>query len=295
MKVQVIEVGPRDGLQNEKNPLSLTEKKNFIKNLIQSGCLRMEIGSFVRPDLVPQMADSAALAQEFSSREGMGFLVPNLKGLELAQKYQVQEIGVLTSPSESFNRRNINSTVSESLENIKKIVTLAPEQKISAHLSMSFGCPYEGKIEEKEVFKLVESLVALKVDEFVIADTIGVATPKKVKSLLQGLKKITNLKKTRLHFHDTWGMALLNVAEGLEQGITSFDSSAAGLGGCPFAKGATGNLATEDLLYFLESMGIFTGVDLSQLTQASQDILKTLGKTSPSRIHHNIKKGLSRL
>jgi hydroxymethylglutaryl-CoA lyase len=294
-EVKIVEVGPRDGLQNEKTIIPTDIKINFIKKLIEAGLNSLEATSFVRADKIPQMQDAGEVFQKVSPLNAeMTCLVPNMKGLENALKYGVKSIAVFTATSDQFNMKNINATIEESLERIKPVVEAAKKEdlKIRAYISTVFGCPYQGKTSLDDLFRVMDFFTPFEVDEYSLGDTIGVAVPSQVDDILGKMKGKYDLGRVALHFHDTRGMALTNVLVGLSHGISIFDSSAAGLGGCPYAKGATGNLATEDLLYLLNSLGIRTGVDMDKLINASEEILEVLKKESVSKIH-KIMKGKS--
>lgn len=284
MKVKIVEVGPRDGLQNEKEVLTLEQKKKFIQMLIEAGHTSVEVGAFVREDKVPQMAGTdklyTALTQGAALKLDLPVLVPNLKGYELAASTGVKSIAVFTAASESFNKKNINASIAESLERFKEFIPEAKKNKIRVrgYVSTCFGCPYEGDISEKSVLDVTSKLLKLGVHEISIGDTIGVANPKQVKSLTKKLIKLVGVKKLAMHFHDTRGTALANILSALDCGISIFDASSAGLGGCPYAPGASGNVATEDVLYMLHSMGIKTGIDLEKARLAGLYIQEILGR-----------------
>ena len=286
-QVLLTEVGPRDGLQNEKGQVPTAQKLAFIEKLVEAGVTRLEAGSFVSPKWVPQMADTAEIFQKLKRKAGVKYiaLVPNQKGLEGALANQVTDIAVFTAASETFNKKNINATIEESLANIHEVVRVAQQNKmwVRGYLSTCFGCPYEGKIAPAQVLQVAKRLIAMGVDELSIGDTIGVATPNQVTELVSLLQKEAPLEVLALHFHDTRGTALANVLAGLQAGIRKFDASAGGLGGCPYAPGASGNLATEDLLYMMEGMGIETGIALEKVVAASQIIAQALGRQLPSR------------
>lgn len=291
-KVKIVEVGPRDGLQNEKTNVPSEIKIQFIKDLVDAGLKTIEATSFVRADRIPQLADAKTIYAGVSDlKVDLPCLVPNMKGFEIARSCDVDSIAVFTATSNEFNKRNINATVEESLDKIKPVLEKAKAEKlkIRAYISTVFGCPYEGMPPIENLHKIMDFVEKYNVDEFSLGDTIGVATPAQVDQILTDLKKRFDLSKVALHFHDTRSMALTNVLIGLEHGISIYDSSAAGLGGCPYAKGATGNLATEDLVYLLESHGIETGVNQEKLVKASMPVLKALSKNSESKNHHVIK------
>ena len=286
--VTVYEVGPRDGLQNEPETLPTDVKVAFIDRLTEAGLPAIEAGSFVSPRAIPQLADSDEVFRRIRRGSGVRYpaLVPNEKGLERALEAGVVEIAVFTAASETFNRRNINAGVDESIERFRPVVDRARREKlrVRGYVSTAFGCPYEGAVPPEAVREVVQKLLDLPVDEISIGDTIGVATPASVYEVIDALYGAGLTRAVlALHFHDTRGTALANVYAGLECGITSFDSSAGGLGGCPYAPGASGNLATEDLLYLLQGLGIETGVSLPGVVAASEALATALGRRPPSR------------
>lgn len=274
MKIDIVEVGPRDGLQNEAQHATVAQRLQLVNKLVEAGLKRIEVGAFVSPKWVPQMAGTAELCHELfanSKNKTVKFsvLVPNLRGLEDALDTQVKEVAVFGACSESFSQKNINCSIAESLTRFKEIITVAKKKKVRVrgYLSTVFGCPYEGKVPFKRVLDLSEKMLDLGVYELSLGDTIGVATPKQVRDLLKQFKKRLGLRELAMHFHDTRGTALANILASLDAGVKVFDSSVGGLGGCPYAAGASGNLATEDLVYMLEGMGVKTGVDLEKLVQ----------------------------
>lgn len=286
-KVIITEVGPRDGLQNEKTVLSPDIKARFCDMLSDAGCPQIEVTSFVNPKWVPQMANAWEVYKKAHKKKGTRYiaLVPNMKGMEEALKYKVDSIALFTAASESFTKKNINRSIAESLEDFKIVMDAAKASHIwvRGYVSTCFACPYEGTISPEKVVSVAEKLLALGVDEISIGDTTGVATPNQVTHLIELLKKKCDSNKIALHMHDTRGTALANVLAGLQAGISKFDSSAGGLGGCPYAPGASGNLASEDLVYMLHGMGIHTGVDLNKLVEASRFISNALNRPLPSR------------
>lgn len=304
MNIQIVEVGARDGLQNEARTLSPEARVRFIEHLVKSGLKRIEVGAFVSPKWVPQMDKSREVILELYNRQeslpkGVRFsaLVPNLKGMEAALETPIQEVAVFGSCSESFSQKNINCSINESLERFQQVIALAKKskRKVRGYLSMAFGCPYEGEVPEKRVLDLIEKYIKLGCFEVSIGDTIGVATPRQVRSLLKKLKTKGLLKKVAMHFHDTRGTALANVLASLDCGVSVFDSSFAGLGGCPYAKGASGNLATDDLVYMLHGMGLKTGVDLQTLlnyssvieSQVGHKVVSRLAQAGLPKLHHS--------
>ncbi len=287
-RVTVYEVGPRDGLQNEGRTLPTEVKVEFVDRLTEAGLPAIEVGSFVSPKAIPQLADTEEVLRRIHRGSGTRYpaLVPNLRGLERAIDAGVLEIAVFTAASETFNRHNINAGVDESIERFRPVVTRAREEKIRVrgYVSTAFGCPYEGRISPEAVREVVHKLLDLPVDEISLGDTIGVATPAGVYDVIETLYESGVTRSVlALHFHDTRGTALANVYAGLQCGIATYDSSAGGLGGCPYAPGAAGNLATEDLLYLLEGLGIETGVALPKVVEASRYLVEALGHRPPGR------------
>jgi len=290
-RVQIVEVGPRDGLQNEVKVLSIEDKLRFIELLSLAGLQRIEAASFVNPTWVPQMADARNLYPRLPKREGVRYsaLVPNARGMEDALSAGVGEVAVFTAASETFNRRNVNMSIGESFAAIAQVVALAKGKHVAVrgYLSTCFGCPYEGRLAPSRVAELAEKLLVLGCVEVSVSDTIGVATPGEVDRVLDAVLARVPAEKVALHFHDTRGMALANVARALEYDVTVFDSAAGGAGGCPFAPGAAGNVATEDLLFMFAGMGIETGVSLEQVLEASRFLESALDKQLPSRVLHS--------
>ncbi|MSQ84207.1 MAG: hydroxymethylglutaryl-CoA lyase [Myxococcales bacterium] len=286
--VEIVEVGPRDGLQNERVRIATATKVHFVKALAEAGLRRIEVSSFVHPKAIPQLADAE---QVFAGLTELGqcrlsALVPNEKGLERALVAHVSEIAVFTAATDTFVRHNIHESLSESLVHFGPIVTRAIGLgiRVRGYVSTVFGCPYEGKVSPQQGIAVVRSLLDMGCAEVSIGDTIGVATPGDVARWLDRARAAgLPFERLALHFHDTRGTALANVLIGLQQGITVFDSSAGGLGGCPYAPGASGNLATEDLVYALHGMGYDTGVDLDKLVEASNVIANKIDHLLPSR------------
>ncbi len=291
MNVRIFEVGPRDGLQNESRTVALQTKLHWIQGLISAGLRDLEVGAFVRGDRVQQMADSEKVFQAWKSgaiRTGKATgwaLVPNLTGLEHAVAAGVRAIGVFTAASDGFNERNIGMSIEDSLDEIQKIVKEARRHKLKVrgYISTVFGCPFDGKVAPKQALKVAEKLFDLGVPEISLADTIGVADPGLVKRVLQPALKSWGAKRLAVHFHDTRGTALANTLRSLDLGIRIVDSSAGGLGGCPFAPGATGNLATEDLVYMLNGMGVKTGVNLDRLAEVNLEFCRMIQRPLSSR------------
>jgi len=286
--VTVYEVGPRDGLQNETETLSVEVRAEYVDRLTEAGLPAIEVGSFVSPKAIPQLADTGDVFARIHRASGTRYpaLVPNLKGLERAIEAGVREVAVFTAASETFNRHNINAGVDESIERFRPVVSRAREEKIRvrAYVSTAFGCPYEGQVSPDAVREVVHKLLDLPVDEISIGDTIGVATPAGVYDVIETLYDSGVTRAVlALHFHDTRGTGLANVYAGLQCGIPTYDSSAGGLGGCPYAPGAAGNLATEDLIYLLEGLDIETGVDLLKVVEASRFLAQSIGRRPPSR------------
>lgn len=291
-KVIIQEVGPRDGLQNEATNISVQTKIKMIDGLVKSGLKRIEAGAFVSPEWVPQMEGSERVIGKIlkthkSKTLHFSALVPNVKGFQRAIETGIKEIAVFGAATESFSQKNINCSIKESFKRFEAVISEAKKKKmwVRGYLSVAFGCPYEGKVSEKKVIQLSERFLKLGVDEISIGDTIGVANPKQVKSVIQGLKKSIPIDKLAMHFHDTRGTALANVLQSLQEDIYVFDSSVGGLGGCPYAKGASGNLATEDLVYMLHGMGIKTGVDLQGLIKVSKMMEKHLQRKLQSKVY----------
>src|SRR6266700_29448 len=289
--VHVVEVGPRDGLQNEKALIPTEQKIAFIRLLAGSGLAVIEATSFVSPQAMPQLSDAGAVMAGLSQdgRVQYPVLVPNLKGMERALAAGVRAIAVFTAASESFTRHNINATIAESLANFRPVIALAQQEKVTirGYISTVFGCPYERKVEPRQSLIVAQALLEMGVDELSLGDTIGIATPNQVVDVISLLVDdgAIPIKQIAVHFHDTRGTALANVLIALQSGISIIDSSAGGLGGCPFAPGAAGNLATEDLLYMLHGMGIHTGVDLDKVVAATSFITPLLGHTPTSKYY----------
>ena len=288
--IRIVEVGPRDGLQNEKSILSTEDKFEFIRLLSETGLQTIESTSFVKAPAIPQMADSHALYSRVALELGhlpVSFpcLVPNMHGLEDALSVGVKEIALFSATSDSFTKKNVNATVADTFERMRPVAQEAKKKgvKVRAYISTSYGCPYEGVVPLRKLVKVVEDFMALDVYEVSIGDTTGVATPRQVEESLRALVPQFGAQKLAMHFHDTRGMALTNILKSLEGGLTTFDASAGGLGGCPYAKGATGNVATEDVWYLCHSQGLQTGINLDKLVKASTFILQKVGKDTPSK------------
>jgi hydroxymethylglutaryl-CoA lyase len=286
--VRLVEVGPRDGLQNEQRPISVADKVRLVDDLSAAGLSCIEVGSFVSPKWVPQMAGSAEVFAAIEQRPGVTYaaLTPNLKGLEAALQAGVREVAVFAAASESFSQRNINCSIDESLQRFVPLMQLAAEEglRVRGYVSCVLGCPYEGAIAAEQVAAVAKSLYAMGCYEISLGDTIGVGTPNATRRLIETVGRDVPRERLAGHFHDTYGQALANVYASLLEGIAVFDASVAGLGGCPYAKGATGNVATEDVLYMLDGLGIRTGVDLQALSSAGQRICDLLGRMNGSRV-----------
>ena len=287
-RVTLVDVGPRDGLQNEAQPIPAATKIELVSRLQQAGLHEIEVTSYVSPKWVPQMADAAEVMAGIERRPGVRYsvLTPNLKGLEAALVGRPDEIVVFGAASEAFSRRNINCSIEESIERFRPVVQLALAQgiKVRAAVSCAVGCPYQGDVSADEVERVVVGMKALGVQHCGIADTIGVGTPRKVQAAMERALKHFPVEEVSGHFHDTYGQALANIYACLEMGVHVFDTSVAGLGGCPYAKGATGNVATEDVVFMLNGLGIETGVDLDALANAGAWISAELGRPPVSRV-----------
>jgi isopropylmalate/homocitrate/citramalate synthase len=293
-RVRLVEVGPRDGLQNEHATMTADDKVAFIDRLSAAGCPVIEVGAFVSPRWVPQMADTAEVFSRITRREGTRYtaLVPNLSGLERAIAARVDEIAVFAAASETFSRRNINQTVDASLDTYRAVCAAARAAAlpVRAYVSTAFGCPFEGAVDPARVRDVSAALIEMGAREVSVSDTIGIAHPGQVPVVVSAVAERVPLEKIALHFHDTRGTALANVLTALQLGVTTYDSSAGGLGGCPYAPGATGNLATEDLLYMLDGLGIETDVSLEKVLAASRFIEERLGHPLASRYAAAVKR-----
>ncbi len=287
-KINIKEVGPRDGLQNEKGEVSTEDKIEWINRLSDSGLSYIEITSFVHPKWIPQLKDAVEVAKGIDRKEGVTYaaLVPNMKGLERAIEADVDEVSIFMSASETHNKKNINKSIEETYPILEEVVTEAKKagKSVRGYVSTVFGCPYEGAIDEQQVVEVCKRLFDMGIDELSLGDTIGVANPYQVHSFLCKIEHIFLKDKLALHFHDTRGMALANTVTALELGYHTFDGALGGLGGCPYAKGATGNVATDDLVHMTHEMGIETGIDLDRLTDAGFFIQDKIGKTLPSKL-----------
>jgi len=286
-RVTVVEVGPRDGLQNEKTPLSVDDRVAFCEQLIAAGLPVVEVGAFVSPRWVPQMAGSDEVLRRLAAHTHVRLpvLVPNRAGFERAREAGAREIAVFTAASDTFNRRNTNASIDESFDRFDSFLPEARHDglRVRGYVSTCFGCPYEGRVPPERVVEVARRLADAGCDEVSIGDTIGVAVPTQVSDVFGRLREVAPGVSLAAHFHDTRGTALANVLAALDEGVATIDSSAGGVGGCPFAPGAAGNLATEDLVYMLDGMGIATGVDLPGVAGASRALAVRLGRELPSR------------
>jgi len=286
-RVTLVEVGPRDGLQNEKAAVTTAQKVELVHRLQDAGITEIEVTSFVSPKWVPQMADNADVLAAVRRRPGVRYsvLTPNLKGLEAALAARVDEVVVFGAATEAFSQRNINCSIAESIERFAPVVERAKGAgvKVRGAISVALGCPYQGAVSADEVERVVRLMKSIGVDHCGIADTIGVGTPNKVRAAMERALRHYPLDEVSGHFHDTYGQALANVMACLELGVHVFDASVAGLGGCPYAKGATGNVGTEDVLFLLDGLGIETGVDLEKLVDAAEYISAVVGRKPASR------------
>lgn len=288
-RVSVYEVSPRDGLQNESAPIPTDAKLRLIQALVAAGLTRVEVTSFVSPRWVPQLADAEDIVSSLEEPEGVVFsaLCPNARGFERAKKVGLREIAVFLSASETHNRKNTNKSVDASLNVFSEVVppALAAGMKVRAYVSTVWGCPYEGEVSAKRSVDITRRLLELGCYQVSLGDTIGVGTPIQTREIGQAFLSEFPQEKLALHLHDTRGTALANALVGLEQGFRHFDASVAGLGGCPYAPGAAGNLATEDLVYMLEGMGVATGVDLAKLVEAGKIAETVVGRRLPGKVH----------
>ncbi len=285
--ITVVEAGPRDGLQNERAAVSTADKIEFVNRLTKANLPVIEVSAFVSPKWVPQMADNAAVMAAITRQPGVRYsvLTPNMKGLEAALPTRPDEVVVFGAASEAFSQRNINCSIAESVERFAPVVALAHEHglKVRAAVSCALGCPYQGPVSADEVEHVVKLMKAIGVDHCGIADTIGTGTPRRGQAAMERALKHFSLAEVSGHFHDTYGQALANIYACLEMGIHHFDTSVAGLGGCPYAKGATGNVATEDVVFMLDGLGIETGIALDALVDAGAYISGVLGRAPVSR------------
>ncbi|WP_396654000.1 hydroxymethylglutaryl-CoA lyase [Mechercharimyces sp. CAU 1602] len=289
--VKIVEVGLRDGLQNESTFIPTEIKVECIQGLIAAGLKHLEVTSFVHPKWIPSLRDADKLVTSLPRVHEVSYraLVPNRRGLERALAADIDEVAVFLSASETHNKKNINQSIADSLTSMQEVTALAisAKKKVRGYVSTVFGCPYEGKVSHRQVIEICERLLSYGVYEISLGDTIGVATPKQVKQMLRSLGEYVPMRTLAGHFHDTHGTALANSYVALEEGISTLDSSFGGLGGCPYAPGAAGNMATEDLIYMLEGNGVSTGVNLSNLCAVSVKLQEWLQKPLPSRVLHH--------
>ncbi len=287
-KVKIVEVGPRDGLQNEKQVISTDVKVALIDKLSDAGLAVVEATSFVSPKWVPQMADNADVMAQIQRKQGVSYpvLTPNMRGFEAAIAAGASEVAVFAAASESFSQKNINCSIDESIERFAPIMQAAQDKgiRVRGYVSCVLGCPYEGDIAPAKVADVAKKLYDMGCYEISLGDTIGVGTPIKTQSMIDAVAKLVPIESLAMHFHDTYGQALANILAGLQLGVATVDAAVAGLGGCPYAKGASGNLATEDLVYMLDGMGIDSGVNLTKLAQAGRFICDALGKQPSSKV-----------
>jgi hydroxymethylglutaryl-CoA lyase len=287
-QVRIVEVGPRDGLQNEKTPVSVVARIAFIEALVDAGLHTVEVGAFVSPKAIPQMVGSDSVLRGVNHHPDSEFhvLVPNEKGYDAARAAGARVIAVFASASEGFSHANINCSVAESIERFKPVVNRAKADgiKVRGYISCVLGCPYDGEVKPQAVVDVAKTLWEFGCYEVSLGDTIGVGTPVKARQLLRAVAGTVPIAHLAMHFHDTYGQALANLYAGMEEGARVIDSAAGGLGGCPYAPGATGNVATEDVVYMLEGMGIATGIDMAKLVPASNDIGRLIGRPPVSRV-----------
>ncbi len=293
-KVKIVEVGPRDGLQNEKLSVPTAVKLALIARLADAGLAVIEAAAFVSPKWVPQMGDAAEVMRALkpTQRPGLTYtaLVPNMKGFEAALAAGCAEIAIFGAASEAFSQKNINCSIAESLQRFRPVAAaaLSHGMRVRGYISCVVGCPYEGAVEPAAVASVAQALLDMGCYEISLADTIGAGTPKSVRSMIEAVARVVPLAQLAGHYHDTWGMAIANIYASLELGMASFDSSVAGLGGCPYSPGASGNVATEDVIYLLDGLGIETGVDLEKLAEAGRYICGHLQREPASRAAHAI-------
>ncbi len=286
-RATIYEVGPRDGLQNEPNPVQTEVKVELVDRLTAAGLPYVEVSSFVHPRWIPQLGDAEDVFEGITKKPGVryGALVPNMRGIERANRVGLRDVALFVSASEAHNKRNLNRSINESFEEIERVMEALKESGCwtRGYVSMVFGCPYEGDVDIDRVRQVVARLIDLGIDQVSLGDTVGLANPNSVSQRVRAITSDLPAERMALHFHDTRGTALANVVAGLDAGISIFDGAVGGLGGCPYAPGATGNVATEDLVHMLHGMGIETGVDLELLTEAAAFIEEKLGKRLPGR------------
>lgn len=287
-QVRIVEVGPRDGLQNEQGQVRAEDKVALVDALVAAGLKHVEVGSFVSPRWVPQMADSAAVFAAIARAPGVTYaaLTPNLQGFEAAIAAGASEVAVFAAASESFSQRNINCSIAQSLQRFEPVLAAAVAHgiKVRGYVSCVLGCPYEGDIAPERVRDVADAMLQMGCYELSLGDTLGIGTPGAARRLIDTVAQRVPRGQLAGHFHDTYGQAVANIYACLLEGVQVFDSSVAGLGGCPYAPGASGNVATEDVLYLLHGLGISTGVDLDRVVQAGQAIMLALGRQSASRV-----------
>lgn len=288
MDVSIVEVGPRDGLQNEASFVPTDVKIAFINQLTASGLKHIEVTSFVSAKAIPQLADNEAVFKGIDKPVDGHYsaLVPNEQGMLKAIAAGVTEIAIFTAASETFNQRNINCSIKDSIQRFEPVVALAKAHNISvrAYISCALGCPYEGEISASQVARVASLLLNLNVDEICLGDTIGVGTPRQTKEAIKSMQSLIPSTQLAMHFHNTWGQAIGNIVASIDCGIYRFDSSVAGLGGCPYARGASGNVATEDVLYLMHGLGLNTGIDIFKVVQAGDAICKALNRKNQSNV-----------
>lgn len=287
-RIRIVEVGPRDGLQNEKQPLSVSQKIQLVDDLSAAGLEYIEVGSFVSAKWVPQMAGSAEVFSGINRKPGITYaaLTPNMQGFEGALEAGASEVAVFAAASESFSQKNINCSIAQSLERFVPVMDAARRHgiRVRGYVSCVLGCPYDGSVHPDQVMAVARDLFEMGCYEISLGDTIGVGTAQATRTLIETVGKQVPREHLAGHFHDTYGQALVNLYASLEEGVAVFDSSVAGLGGCPYAKGATGNVATEDVLYLLNGLGIETGIDLGKVAEAGRAISKALQRNSGSKV-----------
>ncbi|MGF6241057.1 hydroxymethylglutaryl-CoA lyase [Paraburkholderia sp. GAS38] len=287
-QVKIVEVGPRDGLQNEPSFVPTATKVELIRRLANAGVTHIEAAAFVSPKWVPQMADGSHVLREIERRDGVVFsaLVPNLKGLEAALEARCDEVAVFAAASETFSQKNINCSIAESIDRFAPVVERALREgvRVRGYVSCVLGCPFEGEIDPLQVARVSERLYQMGCYEISLGDTIGTGTPLKTRRMIEACAKGVPTSALAGHFHDTWGMAVANIYAALQSGVATFDSSVSGIGGCPYSPGATGNVATEDVVYLCNELGIQTGIDLAALVDAGEFISSSLERSTSSRV-----------
>lgn len=293
--VRIVEVGPRDGLQNEAVPVSPEARIVFVEKLVAAGLKNIEVGSFVSPKWVPQMAGTDIVLRGLAGRRGIHFpvLVPNEKGLAAAMEAGAREIAIFASASESFSQKNINCSIAESIERFRPVMerALAAGIRVRGYISCVLGCPYQGEVPMEDVVKVASALEAVGCYELSLGDTIGTGTPGKAKELVRAVAGVVPVDRIAAHFHDTYGQALANLYAAMEEGVSVIDAAAGGLGGCPYARGASGNVATEAVVYMLHGMGINTGIDIKRLLDAVEFIASKIGRAPQSNVYKAMRGG----